>query len=211
MVKVIGERGVEWEALKKEDAEPDFAIRIKGGFAEVEADQLKKKAMTEGLLAVKNDGNLSPLLNKKLTAEEMLRSSGWSDDKIKQLLDPQYEGSDESLSKASQAIQDVLEGKLPKRYRGATTAFVQKILDFISDAEVTQQQYDILAAYAQAHMPMVEENMVRRARQQNMGMLVEQVPQAGGPATRMAPNVLPGGSPQGTASRSQNISETLTP
>src|SRR3990167_3923607 len=213
LVKVIGENGVEWDELLKEDAEPDFAISIKGGFAEVEADELKKKQKVDSLGAVKADPNLGILLNKKLTAEHTLRAGGWSEDEVKQLLDPQYEGSEESLSRASQAIQDVLEGKMPKRYRSATTAFVQKILDFITDHEVTQIQYDILAAYAEAHMPFVEENMVRRARQQ--AMMIQAggggLPPEGGGLPSIAPEVLPQGTPQGTGSRSQVISRSITP
>lgn len=210
LVKFIGEKGAEWDDLKKEDAEPDFTIRIKGGYAEVEADEMKKKQKIEALIAVKGDGNLAPLLNKKLVAEHTLRAGGWDDDTIKQLLDPQYEGSEESLSKASQAIQDVLEGKTPKRYRGATTAFVQKILDFITDKEITQTQYDVLALYAEMHMPFVEENMIRRARQQSMGMPMEEIASPGGPVAPVAPDVLPGGNGAGTASRSQVISKSMT-
>lgn len=214
MVKVIGENGIEWEGLKKEDAEPDFAIRFKGGFAEIEADELKKRQKIESLAAVKNDNNLVALLNRRLTAEHTLRSGGWAEDEIKQLLDLQFEGSDESQSRASQAIQDILEGKTPKRYQSATIAFLQKIYDFIFNNEVTDVQFQILSLYFEDHVGIVQDNMARKARMEAMLALTNPLPAPGvgngAPVVpEVTPEVLPGGTPQGTQSRSQVISKNL--
>lgn len=212
MVKVIGENGAEWDILRKEDAEPDFSITIKGGTINQQADEIKKKRRVEALMAIKNDGNLNVLLNRRLTAENILRAGDWEESEIKAILDPSTDATDESISKAAQAIQEVLDGRLPRRYRGATTAFAQKIIDYISDAEITQQQYDILARYVQAHIDIIQQNMVRKAM---MSAMVRptvvpggNVPTPGQPAGNGGAPV-PGGTPQGTASQSAEISNAL--
>jgi len=45
------------------------------------------------------------------------------------------------LSRASAMIEKVLDGKTVKPYRGATTAFVQKIIDFAMEEDLEIKDY----------------------------------------------------------------------
>ena len=163
MVKVVGEKGVEWEELTKEDTEPEFAITIKGGILEVQMDELKKKTKNDALINIKGDPNLAPILNKRLTTEHMLRNAGWEEVDVKLLLDTQNEGNEESVSRAAQAIEDILAKKVPKRYMSADSAFLQRLVDAM-DEELEDWQLKAIETYFNAHRDIVAVNMARKAK-----------------------------------------------
>lgn len=229
MVKMIGEAGVEWEELVKEDLEPeqDLNISISGGQAELQADELKKKSRTDALAIVMQSPTNAGLINPKWSIEQILRTGGYEEEDIRIAMDVENYGNMDILSKASQAIQDIIGGREPKRYRGANTAFIQKILDFASDNELDQEIYDALIQYADSHVEVAIENMMRKARIAAiaLGAGMEPGAEAGGlPGMTPVGGAPPGGgesfdflekplpnTPGGTAARSAGISNLLTP
>jgi hypothetical protein len=81
-------------------------------------------------------------------------------------MDTENNGSREVLARASESIQDIIAKKNPKLFRGATTAFQQKIVDFA--AENTDEDLDLfnrLIAYSSAHDEIVIENVNRKITQ----------------------------------------------
>jgi len=163
MVKVVGEKGIEWEELTKEDTEPEFSITIKGGVLEAQMDELKKKTKNDALINIKADPNLAPGLNKRLTTEHLLRNAGWEEVDIKLLLDTTNEGNEESVSRAAQAIEDILAKKVPKRYMSADSAFLQRLVDAM-DEELEGWQSKAIETYFNAHREIAAMNMARKAK-----------------------------------------------
>lgn len=182
-VRLIGDKGYNWTTLVKDDTEPsrDFEVTIVGGQAEAAADEILKKTKAAALLAVMASPTLSGRLNPDVTIEESLRNGGWEDGDIKRFLDTQSPGSQLIISQAHQAIQEILAGKTPKMNRGATTLFMQEIVDFCDEADdLDQDTYLALMDYAKRHMPVVVENMVREARLQAAIGAAKMAAQGGG-------------------------------
>ncbi len=164
LVRMLGEEGIESATITKEDlkfsVEPD--IRITGGKTEFIKNEEKKKAKADALIAATN---LAPdLINKKIAVESILETGEWDPGEITQLMDVTLEGNEDESIKASQAIQDILVGKKPALYEGATTRFQQKIWDFATHKVTNNPKLKILLIqYALAHRDFVIENMARKA------------------------------------------------
>jgi|SRR5581483_9314295 len=215
-VRIIGEQGAEWDELKRMEINPDWNIKVQGGNAEMAEDEVKKKRLQEIMATLAPDELL--ILSPRWRAETKLRAAGVEEDDIRIAFDTQNEGNREILSEASQAIQEILDGKTPKLNRGANTAFVQKILDYAYDTDLKPNEFESLIAYAQAHLPIAQENMARKAVQVmaqkgipptrlggSQPSAVEQL-YGGQNATEPAPNT-----PEGTQSQSQQLTPELAP
>lgn len=179
LIRMIGENGAESAELTKDDlnfsAEPD--IRITGGKTEFIKNEEKKQAKQQGLIAAIN---VAPdLINKKIAAESLLANTQWSPDEITALMDVDSDGDEDESIRASQAIQDILNGKEPKLYIGATTRFMKKIYDYGTKKVLDKPALNAkLMKYALAHKQIVIENMARKAMIANMTRLAAQ-PQSG--------------------------------
>lgn len=163
MVKMVGVSGYTWEELVKDDLSPieEFNIEIVGGQAEVAQDEILKKTKSESLAVAFKLGKI----NADIATEEILRNGGWEDSQIKRLMDLNAFGSDEIISEANQAIEDIINGENPKLNRGATTLFMQTIIDYAYDTEnLPLDLFQQLVDYANAHYEIAIENMLRKVR-----------------------------------------------
>lgn len=179
-VKFLGTEGAEIDDIRKEDAEPEFEVIVSGGAAE---DELKA-AKSQSRLVILRDLQSNPVLfaqtNKKWL-QEMLMKTGevFSEEEIKMAMDVDNYGSQENLSRAAQAIQEIMLGKKPKLYRGATTGFMQYIVNYATDKELPIEKYKTLMDYASAHVDIVMSNMMRRGRMIQMRNLENQMANGG--------------------------------
>lgn len=167
MVRMIGEKGYNWTTLTKQDLNPtrDFDVTIIGGQAEAAADEILKKTKAAALTMLMTNPAYAPRLNPEVVIEETLRNGGWEEGETKRFLDNQTPGSELLVSQAHQAIQEILLKKTPKQNRGATTLFMQEIVDFADQADdLDLETYTALMDYAKSHMDIVVENAVRKAR-----------------------------------------------
>ncbi len=167
MVKMIGDKGYNWVDLVKEDLNPtqQFNIEIVGGQAQIAMDELTKKTKMDSLIALIGNQTFAQKLNPEVTMEEILRNGGWEDGQIKRFMDTQSYGAEELISEAHQAIEEILDNKKPKLNRGATTVFMQTLLDYATDAEdLDETTYQAIINYANDHMAIAAQNAVRKAR-----------------------------------------------
>jgi len=223
-VKMIGEKGVEWDEIKRIEINPEWNIKIEGGNAELQADEVKKKRRQEVMATLLPDE--LAILSPRWRAEQKLRIGDFEEDELRMAFDRENEGNREILSEASILIQDCLAGKEYKLNRGANTAFIQKIMDYATDTDgLTDEQYDKLMAIAEEHIPIAQENMARKAVQMmaQQGVSPEQmagpqvppteqlygqggseVPQEAQNAPESAPNT-----EAGTMSQSQQLSPDM--
>lgn len=206
-IKLMGAEGVEWTELTRTDLKTnrELDISISGGQAEDQENELISRKKLDALKSVAT-------VNPRWKDEEALRAAGYTDEQIKRAFDPGPSASQELLSEAAQAIEDIVKGKKPKLNRGANAQFMQKILDFATDSDLKREVFDTLIEYAEAHARIAAENEARNAAQllndaRMRATLQMQGKTGGGPAgvsPELAPR-LPTGSPEapllpGTAS-----------
>lgn len=165
MVRMIGDKGYNWVQLVADDTDPEhpFNITITGGQAEMASDALKSKKKMDGLSLIVGNSLLVQQLNPRAVSEEVLKLSEFGDDQVRKLLDKQSDGSEELISEAHQAIQLILAGGKPKINRGATELFINTIVEFAQDSEdLDDTEFATLMSYAESHVKVASENMVRR-------------------------------------------------
>jgi hypothetical protein len=183
-VKIIGESGAQWDELARREINTDWDIRVEGGQEADQQDAMKKKMLTDMFATLQPD-ELS-VSSPKWRLKTKLQIAGVDDDDIRMAFDLEGDQNKEVLARASMMIQDCLDGKPYKPYRGATTAFVQKILDFATEEDLPMAEYTKLMNIAQQHIKIAQENAVRKAVQIQAGR--------GVPPTQM-----PGQAPAGPA------------
>lgn len=163
-VKIIGEKGAAWDELARREINTDWDIKVEGGMEDIEKDAIKKKQLSDILETFQPD-ELS-ITSPKWRVKTKLSAAGVDDDEVRMAFDLEEDQNREVLAKASQMIQDCLDGKPYRSYRGATTGFVQKIVDYATDTDgLAQPEFDKLMAMAQAHMDIAAKNAARKAVQ----------------------------------------------
>ena len=163
-VKIIGESGATWDELARREINTDWDIRVEGGQDDMNQTAIKKKQLVDTLATFQPDELAAT--NPKWRVKQKLGAVIDDDDEIRMAFDLQGDQNKEVLAKASQMIQDCLDGKPYKLYRGATTAFVQKIVDYATDTDdLSMAEYMKLMKIAQAHMQVAQQNAIRKASQ----------------------------------------------
>lgn len=187
MVEVIGEEGIGWEELTRDDVEAigDYDLTITSSVSQLQKNLMEKEAKQKFLA---NETN-NPLVSKKFILRKKAEEAGFDSTEISQLLDVQNDGNSKIMSKASQAVQDIIAGKKVELYRGANTAFYQYIIDFADENsdDLDQTQFIKLVNYAKAHVTIVQRNMVRKATLEKIARPMN--PAGGNP--NMNPNANP--------------------
>jgi hypothetical protein len=206
-VKIIGEKGAEWDDLKRMEVNPDWDIVVKDGSAALEADEIKKKSLKEVFATLAEDELM--ITSPRWRAETKFRILGIDEDEIRMAFDKENEGNREILAEASQLIQDCLAGKPYKLNRGANTAFIQKIMDYATDTDLPLEKYEKLMAIAEEHIPIAQENMARKAVQMMAQQGMMPGPEAQPTATEQLYGEPAPGTPEGTASQSQQMTPEL--
>jgi hypothetical protein len=187
-VRLIGENGVEWDYLRGRDIDPNVDILVESGSAELEVALVKKQSRSNALAALNADPALLAVVNPKWRAEQTLLAGDFTDEEVRVAMDTETTGNKTVMARASEAINDIVAGKTPKLFRGANTAFQQKIVDFALDnTDDNLDLYMALMTYSEAHDAIVEENMVREAmrRRSQTGLPPEEaVPMPVSPAPK---------------------------
>ena len=173
-IRILGADGERWEEITRDDLDlySDIDVRVVSSSIEMHNSQLKKEARMKILEAIGVDPILAPNVNASWRAEELLRSGGeYNDEEIKAALDTKNYGSKEEVARAHQAIQSVLHGEKPEMFYGATTLYMQILVDFATDNRTTLgPKYDIIMEFSMKHAPIAQENMARKAQQVGAAM-----------------------------------------
>jgi len=239
-IEMLGKFGYAWEELDGKDlkdVDDVDDVVVSGGSSEEALDEVKKRRRSETLASLTANQMLAQKLNPTWVIRTSLQEGEFTDDEIQEALDSQSDQNRELMLEADQAIQEILEGKTPKLNRGANVAFVQRIIDWEKDninyikedGSLIKKQYELsqkILGYAEMHMQppflIVQNNMVRDVRQVYQEQLRQgvqpdssavNIPQPTTEETRQSITqpFEAGMSPEGTASASQQISDTLNP
>lgn len=227
LVKMIGMGGSGWEEITADDTDPiaDFDITATSGTMVAAANSTKRAEQAAALKDIATNKDLMATISTRWLAEQRLKSGGFDDEALARAFDKKYEGNEELLSYAAQVVEDIKSGKTPKKFRGATDDFLQYILDQAFEIEdLTDEQFNTMTKYVEQHIPIAQENLVRRAIniQAARGLTPDklaplppgdQLPGAApvpdmGPAS---PEAVPADNAGGTQARSQMISNNLQP
>jgi hypothetical protein len=207
-VEIIGEQGAEWDEIARREIKTDWDIIVEGGMDEAQQDAIQTKQLTEMFATLPPDE--LAVTSPKWRVKTKLQAIGVDEDDIRMAFDLEGDQNKEILSEASLMIQDCLEGRPYKLNRGATPAFCQKILDYATDTDLPMAEYQKLMALVEAHLPIAQENMARKAVQMRAQAGVppipgQQAPGSLGPAPMPASSPVPG-TAGATASMSQDVS-----
>ncbi len=169
LVKMIGTYGVEWDELNKSELSDsdEFDIAVSSGAQEAQQDQIKSAKRSEALKNLSLNPHYQNLLAPQWVIEQTLLTGGYDKDEVKQALDQSGEADMDIISEADRAVELILKGKEPKPNRGATTTFIQYILDYATDNDLKAEIYAKLITYAKLHFAYAKENAVRKAMRQN--------------------------------------------
>ena len=106
MVKLIGDKGVEWDEIKKNDLaftkDPDIFVTNSNS----DTDSIKQQRKIEALSSIISNPLLAQRLNPEWTIENVMTAGGWEIEDIKSATDLESNGSKESISEAKQYIED---------------------------------------------------------------------------------------------------------
>jgi hypothetical protein len=159
-VQDIGAKGSEMTYLLARNIDPTIGISISGGNAEAAVSEAKRKERGASLDALLANPATGAMFNIQQAAGERLKASGWEEDEVRLLLnkDAGSEYRDQQL-RAEESIEKILEGDKPPIYYGATTVFVQTVLDGAkSFTDGAGPEHERLIAYASAHLPIAAKN-----------------------------------------------------
>lgn len=181
-VKLIGEDGYTQEdELKRIEMSRTSTIGVKvlSTSAEDADNQSKANKRIQALTMLAQDPNV----NSQWRTEQTLKTVGGFDDhEIKMAMDLQTYGSKKQIAHASKAIQELLNGKMPKVYYAAEAVFLQYLQDFVSENQnkvmkrKVHPQHGIevflialFGDYINQMAPIVQKNMQRKTQQQQAG------------------------------------------
>lgn len=206
-VQIIGADGHKWDELARTEIQTGWDIKVEGGNAQMQADEVKKKNRLE-IINTLTPAELA-VANPKWLLTQRLKIGDFDDGEVKMALDTQGTDNKELMSEAAMAIQDMVKAKTPKPNRGANSEFLQKLLDWATDN--TDDDYALYArimAYIEICKPFVIQNMARKAVLTSAanGTPILPAQQANMPPPVGAPaaNTLPG-----TASQSQKLTNNV--
>lgn len=205
-VKVQGITGTEWEDVKRTDFQfsrmPD--VNVESSSTESQIDEALNQRRSASLASLTANPALMSSLNTNWLIRQILKQGEFTDEQIRVATDKLSDGNVEILSEAAMAIKDIISGREVKMNRGATTGFVQKILDYEMDHELDPKINKKLRDYAQAHIPIAVQNMMRKQSQ-----IMPQQAMGAPNLNPMAQSQPTPGTPGGTQARSADISEMM--
>ncbi|HPQ42923.1 MAG TPA: hypothetical protein PKZ42_01750 [Syntrophales bacterium] len=202
-VKMIGEKGAEWDEIMKEEL-GEFDISITGGLTEARNDEVEKKSKLEYLAANREN----QLINPKWLAEQELSLIGFDQVQIKRALAAE-EANEDEISEAAQDIQKLLNGDKIRPNPKATTVYMQHILDFYQKTNLTQIQEARFARYLEIVQTVAIRNTVRQAQMDVDAKMMEMLPTLDAEQPQPPENKLNPNTKGATVRRSSNITNDM--
>lgn len=169
MVQTLGTRGAEWHEFSAEElGDPqDFEVVATSSDVETEMNESRKNHRKEALKDIITDPDLKQQVNPRWLVEQRLAIGEYPEAEIRRALDVKTYGSEEMLSHADAAVEQILKGKSPKLYHGADVSFFEYIFNFGMDMDdETPEEMDMknkVMMYGMAHSQIVAKNMALRA------------------------------------------------
>ncbi len=163
-IKMIGSDGVEWDEISSDDLS-EFDITFTGGVTQAKNDAIKAKAKIDFMNGLMQNGNAAQLINLKFAIENGATAAGLSADDAKRLV-TKDNGNGKMISYAQRDIEKLLLIEKPNTPLRADTDYLNEILEFQYDNQLTPEQDAAFTEYIDSALPTVVQNMVLRARKE---------------------------------------------
>ncbi len=192
-IKLFGEAGYQWDLLKRIDLhfERDFEITVVSQSQSNKKNELAKASREKALGLLANSQNVNGRVRDEFIARDI---GGYSDAEVAMLLDTTAETTKDSVSIASEAVQDIMMGRVPKTNYQADTYFLNRIIDFVEthleDKNVKKNVQKFLA-YIDKHKQIVIGNMRRKQQEKQMLAEAEQENTAENTGSPKIPQITP--------------------
>lgn len=183
-IELLGKDGLHMDELTQKDlkdVDDVDDIVVGGGSREEEVNEIKSQRQSTVIAEISGNPALSQKVNPDWLLKTALKTGGFTDDDIQQALDTKGGADLQLIKEADSAIRDILLKKTPRLNRGATTVYIQHILDYDTnniDFQKTNRAGEVigidkqnllisqrLRAFAKAHIPIAVENSVRKAHE----------------------------------------------
>ncbi len=172
-IDLLGIDGINTEMVSRRDIfrkNEDFGLIVEASNAELELTEEDKRVKIDFL---RNNGGIlvapgaKPIQNAQKAYEIGASLIGFDDETIRQLQDTSDFGGTSLMAKADRDIEEILEGKTLKPNPAATTAFKQRIVDYLTNNEenVSLEQFNNLINYAASLDNIIARNMTRKANE----------------------------------------------
>jgi hypothetical protein len=184
-VDIIGPEGVKVEYVSRRDIfrkNEDFGIIVEASNAELALSEGEKKMKMDFLAA--QAVAQPPVQNAKKAYEIAAGIAGFDDETIRQLQDTSEYGNASLMAKAERDIEMILDGEKVEPNQAATTAYKQRIVDFLTNNQesLSMEEFRKIVAYAESLNEIIARNMVRNANEmlfnQQMAQMSQPLPPA---------------------------------
>lgn len=169
-IDILGPDGVNVEMVSRRDIfrkDEGFGIAVEASNAELALSAEEKKAKLE-FLRTQGGIPVQPgvqVQNPKKAYEIGASIAGFDDETIRQLQDTSDFGNTSLMAKAERDIERILDGEFVEPNQAATTAYKQRIVDYLTANQeaITTEQFTMLVAYADSLDEVIARNMTRQA------------------------------------------------
>ena len=169
-IDILGPDGVSVEMVSRRDIfrkDEGFGVAVEASNAELALSTEEKKAKLE-FLRTQGGIPVQPgmqVQNPKKAYEIGASIAGFDDETIRQLQDTSDFGNTSLMAKAERDIERILDGEFVEPNQAATTAYKQRIVDYLTANEeaITTEQFTMLVAYADSLDEVIARNMTRQA------------------------------------------------
>lgn len=162
MVEILGEDGVEWTKITKEDKDPDYLVTAKGGSDQQRATMVQMQKRSDAIDKIVSNQTLLAVCNPKVLVRELAKVAEIDDETVLALLNKESESNALIVSEAERLIENCLSGKKIQLYRGADAAFLQHIHEYTLENRLDMDKFLKLQALMDAHLPIVVQNTNRK-------------------------------------------------
>lgn len=168
-IEILGPDGVEIEEVARKDIfwkHDKFGIMVQSSNAELALSDNDKKIKLNFLGNQDKDPN--SVQNKKKSYEFQAEIAGFQDEEIRQLLDTSEFGDEGLMADADRDIEMILDGQNIPPNQEATTAYMQRFVDYMTknqETNLSTDEFNRLSAYVGKLQPIIFRNMIKMANQ----------------------------------------------
>lgn len=170
-IDLLGADGINTEMVSRRDIfrkDEDFGTIIESSNAEL---AMSAEAKQTKLVFLQIQGGIpvipgtAPIQNAQKAYEIGAGIAGFDDETIRQLQDTSDFGNTSLMAKADRDIEDLMEGKSLKPNQAATTAYKQRLVDYMTNNQenMSQEEFQKIFDYIVTLDDVIARNMVRHA------------------------------------------------
>lgn len=170
-IELLGVDGVSVEKVSRRDIfrkDEDFGLIVEASNAELDLtaeDKAVKMAFLQTQGGIQQAPGSAPIQNAQKAYEIGASIAGFDDETIRQLQDTSDFGNTSLMAKADRDMEELLEGKFLEPNPGATTAYKQRMVDYLTNnaEDITDEQFMAITEYIASLDDVISRNMIRHA------------------------------------------------